>query len=234
MLGIIIQTIFIPLQKDNQLIDLLIEPDVAVSYILLDSELFSGQSVQISCRIRMEQRCKVDFLLAFLHVQNCTIDLELDCSQDDSSANVVVLYGLSGSQKITINTVQKHVGKHTCSNVVARGILMDKSQAQYTGLISIQPGSRKAIAAQEHATILLSRHGKVVSVPSIEVLHHDVQCLHGSAIGQFQEQQLWYLQSRGLTRNLAYRLLVHSFFAHYVNRFSVSGELLESLCKKIV
>lgn len=233
-MGTIIQTIFIPLQNDSQLIDLLIQHDTSVSYVISDQESFTGQSVQISCRIRMQQRSKVEFLLAFLYAQSCTIDIELDCSDDYSSVVVVVLYGLSGSQNVTINTVQKHVGKHTTSSVVARGILMDQSQVKYTGLISIQPGSSKANAGQEHATILLSRHAKVVSIPSIEVLHHDVQCLHGSAIGKFQEQQLWYLQSRGLTQAVAYRLLVHSFFAQYVNRFSQSDRLLESLCKKIV
>ena len=60
--------------------------------------------------------------------------------------------------------------------------------------------------------LLLSDHARAISVPNIEVLTHEVQCGHGSAIGRLDEEQLWYLQARGLSPNQAEQMLINGFF----------------------
>jgi len=200
-------------------VNLVIESGVVSRHVVTDHLDELLPLAHLSYRVVLHDSAQFELSVALTQVQDCTIDIELDLQGDGARADVIVLYGLSGQQNLKINTIQKHYGKQTTSAVVACGIVTGQAYVAYQGMISLQPGSKRADAKQEHTTIVLSKQAKVVSIPSIEVLHHDVQCCHGAAIGQFHEQQLWYLQSRGFEKNVAYQMLVHSFFAEHMHRF---------------
>lgn len=224
------------LQMTQQLVEITVQPGIAARYVLTDHDQgdILEKSVTVVYQVTLLEASHFELFIALTQVQNCSIRIELDLQGAGAHADVTILYALSGQQNVKINTVQKHQGKKTISSFVARGIVTDQASVAYQGMISLQPGSLQADAKQEHTTIVLSKQAKVVSIPSIEVLHHDVQCSHGAAIGQFDEQQLWYLQSRGLQKTEAYKMLVHSFFAQYISRFLDVPNLLENLCQKIL
>ena len=79
--------------------------------------------------------------------------------------------------------------------------------------VRMEKEARGAYASQENKNMLLSSGARALSVPSLEVLTHDVHCFHGSAIGRFDEEQLLYAGSRGIDEKTAQRLLLHAFFA---------------------
>lgn len=243
-------TILQNLQKILEPIDVVVESGKIARYNVTDYNSDLPSPAFVSYRVTVHDAARFELSLAILRVNDCTISIELDLQGVGAQADILLLYGLSEQQNIKINTIQKHHGQKTTSTVIARGIVTDQARVAYHGMISLQPGSVQADAKQEHTTIVLSKSAKVVSIPSIEVLHHDVQCSHGAAIGQFHEQQLWYLQSRGFEKKVAYQMLVKSFFAEYMDRFSLpchprstlgsrdkksfSDQLLESLCQKIL
>lgn len=226
----IIQTLAYDLPR----IDLVINSGVYARYALTDFDTSKQYPSHVFYRVVLHDGARFELSVALIHAAKCTIDVELIVQGRGARADIVLLYGLSDRQHITIKTVQKHTGHSTTSSVIARGIVTDHSIVEYHGMISLREGSTQAKAQQEHTTIVVSKHARVVSIPSIEVLHHDVQCFHGAAIGQFDQQQLWYLQSRGFQEKEAYRMLLHSFFAEYAGRFPESLKALENLCQKLL
>lgn len=231
---LLVNASFSILDNQDTKLTLLLLAQQQKEYIFVDSADSCEKRLSISCHIVMQSSSHAECLFVFMHAQDVVLHVDIDAYDDNSTANIVILYALDKKQNITITTQQKHIGRNTKSSVIARGIIQDQSRVTYHGLIQMLPGSMSADAKQEHTTIVLHPQAKVISVPSIEVSHHDVQCLHGSAIGKFQEEQMWYLESRGLSRAIAYRLLVYSFFAEYINQFAGQNKLLESICQKIV
>ena len=94
-----------------------------------------------------------------------------------------------------------------------KGVLSGTAYAHYHGTVRMEKEARGAYASQENKNMLLSSGARALSVPSLEVLTHDVHCFHGSAIGRFDEEQLLYAGSRGIDEKTAQRLLLHAFFA---------------------
>jgi Fe-S cluster assembly protein SufD len=128
-------------------------------------------------------------------------------------AHITGAYILDASQKVQITTMQHHVVAHTSSSLIMKGLLRDSAAAQYHGMVRIEKDAQGSCASQENKNILLSNSARAISVPSLEVLTHDVQCSHGSAVGRFDEQQLLYAASRGIDEKRAQHLLSNAFLA---------------------
>lgn len=171
--------------------------------------------------------------LAYLYALDvdCTIHVYLE--GDRSKADIQGLYALSKEQRISINTYQYHSGVDSRSNLVVKGMLTDFAQAMYSGLIKIDEFAKRVDASQENKNIVLSSRAKVISIPSIEVLEYDVQCSHGSAIGKFDEDDIWYLQSKGFLLDKAIELLIRSFFGEVVENLENKDEIMDSICQKM-
>jgi Fe-S cluster assembly protein SufD len=215
---------------------LTLKDDERVRFIFTDQNCKStaDEIVTIYSRFTLHKSSRLQLCIALFQAQECTINFDFDLQGNAAEVDVVVLYGLSGKQRLKIISRQQHVGKDTKSSFIVRGIAMDQASVTYEGLIAMLPGSLQAKAMQDHTTIVLGDQTKIISVPSIEVLHHDVQCFHAAAVGQFQKQQLWYLQSRGFEKKIAISMLIRSFFSEHIDRFSDKEKLLESLCQKIL
>ncbi len=144
-----------------------------------------------------------------------TTNVHIECILQGTGAQASVsgAYMLDGSDKIQITTMQHHRAAHTQSSLIMKGLLRDSAQAQYHGTVRIEKDAQGSCASQENKNILLSNSARAVSVPNLEVLTHDVRCAHGSAVGRFDAEQLFYAASRGLDEKNAQRLLSHAFVA---------------------
>lgn len=173
-------------------------------------------------------------LLGFVHADQVNIEIHLYLEGDGAKADVFGIYALSEQQHCTVKTYQKHYAPHTQSQVVLKGMLKSQAQAKIAGLIYIGKDAIKADGSQENKNIVLSVQAHVVSIPSIEVLQHDVQCSHGTAVGQFDQQHLWYLISRGLDVDQAQQLLIRSFFGTIIEKFQDPEKFMEMVCQKMI
>jgi Fe-S cluster assembly scaffold protein SufB len=154
-------------------------------------------------------------LVAEILIAHVTVNVTIDCVVRGEGADVRIMgaYVLDASNKVQINTAQHHTVAHTRSALVMKGALRDSAYAHYHGIIRVEKEARGAYTSQENKNILLSNNARALSVPSLEVLTHDVHCFHGSAIGRFDEEQLFYAASRGIDEKIAQRLLLKAFFA---------------------
>jgi Fe-S cluster assembly protein SufD len=138
---------------------------------------------------------------------------------DGSSSEMLGLYFSDGSQHIDHRSIQEHIGSQTASDLLYKGALKGASRAIYTGTVVIQKGAHLCNAYQTNRNVLLSETAKAHSVPNLEILSNDpVRCGHAASVGPVDEDQLFYLQSRGISREEAERLIVFGFFREVLDR----------------
>jgi Fe-S cluster assembly protein SufD len=151
------------------------------------------------------------------------LDLKVDLEGDGSSAETVGLYFGEGSQTMEYRVVIRHSGRSTSSDVFLKGAVEDDAQSVFTGLLRIEKEAKKTSTFETNRNLVLSENAKASSVPNLEILCDDVMCGHGSSVGPLEEEHLYYIQSRGLTRPRAERLLVKGFFQEVVDRLPIPG-----------
>jgi Fe-S cluster assembly protein SufD len=135
----------------------------------------------------------------------------------------------SGDQVHDFRTRQYHVAPRTTSTLLSKGAVAGESRCVYTGLIEIEKGAKRTDARQTNHNLLLSPHAHADSVPNLDIRENDVMCAHASSVGPLDELQRWYLESRGITREDAQRLLIQGFFYEMLSALPPElTELVES------
>ncbi|MFA6391555.1 MAG: SufD family Fe-S cluster assembly protein [Patescibacteria group bacterium] len=138
--------------------------------------------------------------------KNITINLEGD------GAEARILGAILGSKgKTNINTFQHHRAPNTKSDLLIKGVFLNQTSYQYEGLIKIDPKAQKSNAYQKNNNLLLSDQAHVDTSPKLEILADDVRCTHGATVGRIDEEELFYLMSRGISRKEAEKLVISGF-----------------------
>lgn len=151
------------------------------------------------------------------------LDLAIALEGDGASSEVVGLYFGEGDQKLDYRVVINHSGRNTTSDVFLKGALEDSSQSVFSGLLRIEKDAAKTSTFETNRNLILSENARAHSVPNLEILCDDVVCGHGSSVGPLEEENLYYLQSRGLHRDRAERLLIRGFFTDVIDRLPIGG-----------
>jgi len=132
------------------------------------------------------------------------------------------LYGLAfgtDNQHVDFFTTQDHIGPDTRSDLLFKAALKDRARSVYYGLTRVGLGARNADANQENRNLLLSPRAKADSDPVLEILTSDIlRCSHGATAGPVDQEQLYYLQTRGIPHAAAEALLVRAFLGQVLDR----------------
>jgi Fe-S cluster assembly protein SufD len=131
------------------------------------------------------------------------------------------LYVGRGQQLIDNHTTIDHAQPHCGSHEVYKGILGDQSRAVFNGKIIVRPDAQKTDAKQTNKALLLSDDAQINTKPELEIFANDVKCTHGAAIGQLDDDAVFYLRSRGLGYDEARALLIHAFAGDILNRIKI-------------
>lgn len=145
--------------------------------------------------------------------------LRTDCSLSGRGAtgDIVALSFADENQTIDFRTFHSHIAPDTSSNLLFKGAIDDEARSIYTGLIRVGPEARGTNAFQTNRNLKLSDTAWAESVPNLEIENNDVACSHASTVGPVEEEQMFYLQSRGVPDDVAERLIVDGFFAETLN-----------------
>jgi Fe-S cluster assembly protein SufD len=135
-----------------------------------------------------------------------------------ASAKQVALYFADGNQMHDFRTLQDHAAPRTHSDLLFKGAVRDTAKSVYTGLIKIRDNADKSEAFQTNRNLTLSSGAWAESVPNLEIETNDVKCSHASTVGPIDDEQRFYLESRGIRPDVAERLVVFGFFADVINR----------------
>lgn len=134
-----------------------------------------------------------------------------------SSRQLAVFFG-AGRQMLDFATVQSHQGKHTTSDLLYKGSVAEGSHSVYRGLIRVEKGASGTNAFQTNRNLVLGEGAHADSVPTLEIEENDVRCSHASAVGPIDEEQRFYLESRGVPTEMADRLIVSGFLDDVLER----------------
>jgi Fe-S cluster assembly protein SufD len=135
-----------------------------------------------------------------------------------ASAELKAVFFGSGEQLFDYHTLQDHQAPNTTSDLLFKGALRDRARSLYAGMIRIEPGARGSDAYQANRNLLLSDSAKADSIPMLEILNNDVRCTHGATVGPVDPEHLFYLESRGIPRRVAQRMVVQGFFQEVLDR----------------
>ena len=156
--------------------------------------------------------------------------------QEGGESDLTAVYFGDGNQMLDFRTLQDHVAPHTRSDLLFKGAVEDHAQSVYSGLIRIRPGAQHARAYQTNRNLVLTEGAEAMSVPNLEIEADDVQCSHASTVGPIDDDQLYYLATRGVPPDEAERLIVLGFFDDVFERLplpSLVAPLRRSVIEKI-
>ena len=131
------------------------------------------------------------------------------------------LHSLSVSgkdQEFDQRTLQTHQAPNSRSDLLFKNALMAGGRTIFSGMIRVSPEAQYTDAYQTNRNLLLDPSAEANSLPGLEILANDVKCSHGATSGQIDDEQLFYMRSRGITEQLARQLLVFGFFEEIISK----------------
>ncbi len=214
---------------------------------LKDSKYFTNAVVEIVLRegARLEHYKLQRESAAAFHVATTAVDLgpnssydattitfgaqlsrhDINVTMDHEGAECWVdgLYLVTGTQHTDTHSVIDHRKPHCTSHQLYKGILDGKSRAVFNGKVFVRHDAQKTDAMQTNKNLLLSNEARVDTKPQLEILADDVKCAHGAAVGQLDEDELFYLETRGIHPDLARNLLTYGFAEEVIGKIKVES-----------
>jgi Fe-S cluster assembly protein SufD len=135
-----------------------------------------------------------------------------------SEAYSAAAYFGTKEQTLDFRTFQKHEAPDTTSKLLFKGALDEDSRSIYSGLIKVLPEAIRTKAQQTNRNIKLSENAWAESVPNLEIETNDVVCNHASTVSGIDEEQLFYLESKGVETSVAERLIIAGFFDEVISK----------------
>jgi Fe-S cluster assembly protein SufD len=163
-------------------------------------------------------------------------DIDLKFTEEGGEAWVDGLYMLNGSQHHDTHSIIDHTVPNCTSHQNYRGVLNDKSRAVFNGKVFVRENAHGTDAQQQNKNLLLSNDARVDTKPQLEIFNDDVKCSHGATVGQLEEEELFYLLTRGLPESLARNLLTYGFAEEIINKIgveSIKSELDRSVLNRL-
>jgi Fe-S cluster assembly protein SufD len=130
----------------------------------------------------------------------------------------MAVYFGAGSGMHDFRTLQDHAAPQTTSDLLFKGAVAGTAKGVYSGLIRVRKEAPGTNAFQTNRNLVLSEGAGAESVPNLEIETNDVRCSHASAVGPIDEEQRYYLESRGVPPDVAERLIVLGFFSEVLER----------------
>jgi Fe-S cluster assembly protein SufD len=137
---------------------------------------------------------------------------------DGARSDLLAVGVATGEQEFDSRTLQDHVSPHTASDLLFKNALDDKARCTFGGLIRVEPHAHFTDAYQKVRNLLLSDDSEANSMPGLEILADNVRCTHGATSGQINEDEMFYLHSRGIPTKVAQRLIVSGFLNEVIQR----------------
>jgi Fe-S cluster assembly protein SufD len=138
-----------------------------------------------------------------------------------AESDLLAVYYGDGHQMLDFRTLQDHAAPRTRSDLLFKGAVEDEARSVYSGLVRLRREAQKSNAFQTNRNLVLTEGAGAESIPNLEIEANDVRCSHASTVGPIDDDQLYYLESRGVPPAAAERLIVLGFFEDVFGRLPV-------------
>ncbi len=212
-------------------VEVITQDGAQVQYVAVQ-RLGRGAFYQSQQRTLAYRDSTLDTLNVNLGASVSRVDLNARLLGPGSNSDMLGLYFGDEDQHFDHNTSQDHVAPHANSDLLYKGALDGASRAVFRGVIRVHEKAQQTDAYQTNRNLLLSEDARADSLPNLEIEADDVKCSHGATVGQLDEDHLFYLMSRGLSRERAERLVVLGFLGEVLSRLPLGG-VVEKVTKAI-
>lgn len=187
---------------------------------------------QLVRNVEVQSGQRVDMVLLVYPGVSCDINLDVTLAGEGAEANIYGAYVCGGEEKVKIAVDMHHEVPHCNSRQLFKGIAGGDSRVDFYGKIIVAQDAQKTEAYQENHNLLVSDDAKVDTKPQLEIYADDVKCSHGATIGRLNEEEQFYMRSRGISLEDAKVLQMISFIAPVLENIQ-DEELRESLAVRI-
>ena len=170
-------------------------------------------TADIPGRIVVERDAKVDVVIAVMSGESCDWKIDVELVGEGAEANLYGAYVCGSNEKVKMAVDMYHKVPHCNSRQLFKGIAGGESRVDFYGKIIVAQDAQRTEAYQENHNLLLSDKAKVDTKPQLEIYADDVKCYHGATIGRLNEEEQFYMRSRGITLEDAKLLQMISFIA---------------------
>ncbi|MBP6004983.1 MAG: Fe-S cluster assembly protein SufD [Pyrinomonadaceae bacterium] len=150
-------------------------------------------------------------------------DIDVKFTAEGGEAFVDGLYMVEGSQHTDTHSIIDHQVPNCISHQTYKGVLNDSSRGVFNGKVFVRENAHGTDAQQSNKNLLLSNDARVDTKPQLEIFNDDVKCSHGATVGQLEEEELFYLLTRGLPAALAKNLLTYGFAEEVINKIGIES-----------
>ncbi len=206
----------------NGCIELLVRDNASLIYAGLQD---FGQNIwQFNHeRGRIGRDAKLDWVTSMMGSRLTKTFQSLELDQPGGWGRMSGIFFTNGRQHLDLDTEQNHNSGDTVSDLLYKGALREKSRTVWQGMIRVQEGSQRIDGFQANRNLMLDKTARADSIPGLEIEADDVACTHASAIGQLDEEEIFYLMSRGIPRETAVEMSVQGFFDPLMRRIPFEG-----------
>ena len=211
-----------PQMLTSTVVEVLARDGSQVQYVALQ-RLGKGAFYLSQQRTLAGRDATLDTLNVSLGGTTTRVDLNARLLGPGANSDMLGLYFGDSDQHFDHNTSQDHVAPNARSDLLYKGALADRSRAVFRGIIHVHPGAQRTDAYQTNRNLLMSDQARADSLPNLEIEADDVKCSHAATVGQLDEEMLFYLLARGLSREQAERLVVLGFLGEVLGRLPMGG-----------
>lgn len=174
-------------------------------------------------RARVERDGNLDWVFVAVGSHLTKDFSDLDLIGEGSNGRMSGFFFTDGNQHLDHDTQQNHMAANTTSDLLFKGALMGKSRSVWQGMIYVAPGAQKTDGYQANRNLILSNKARADSIPGLEIMADDVRCTHGATVGKIDQEELFYIRSRGIKESEAEKLIVKGFFEPIMQRIPFEG-----------
>jgi Fe-S cluster assembly protein SufD len=204
----------------NAVTELFVEPAAKLEYVSLQN--LSQETWHFaSHHARVERDAELDWVAGGFGSKKGKTRIQNDLNGRGATSRVTGAYFADGTQHLDYDTFQEHIAPDCESDFAFKGALRDEATAVWRGMIRVEKDAQKTNAYQECRNLMLSPTTHAVPIPGLEILANDVRCTHAATVGRVNREDMFYLMSRGLSRQEAERLIVRGFFQEILDRIEL-------------
>jgi len=216
----------------NSVTEIILEENALINFDRIQNE--SDKAFHIN-RTHVQQYRSSNFMSHVVTLSGSLVrnDVISVLSEPGSEAHFYGLYLVDGKRHVDNHTLIDHAAPHCHSNELYKGILDEKSRGVFNGKVIVRKDAQKTLAYQSNKNLLLSHFAKIDTKPQLEIFADDVKCSHGATVGQLDMESLFYLRSRGISKERARSILIKAFASDVIEEME-NTQLRDSLNERIL
>lgn len=219
----------------NIVVELLLNSGAKVQYTALDN-LGPHNHIYLNRRSHLEKDAVIEWAIGEMTEGNLIGDFDADLVGYGSQSYVNIVAISSGKQIVGIDTRVTNIAPYSVGHILQHGVIMDRSTLTFNGIGHILKKAHGSEAQQESRVLMLSDQARGDANPILLIDEHDVTAGHAASVGQIDDEQLFYLKSRGLSEEMAKRLVIRGFLGKVISSISVARirkELIRLIDRKL-